>query len=153
MYFKKIIGFTAIIFLISISSFVLYKSQKKTVQRAPQLEAVIQKIISAELKSPGSAQFVELIIEKQVDPENAYYVLGDVDSQNGFGALLRTHFFLKIIDQGGDKQNVDNWIINELILDNVAYISEGKTYERPLTLDGELLTLQKHFESQIRESK
>ena len=96
---------------------------------------------------------MELIIEKQINPENAYYVLGDVDSQNGFGALLRTHFFLKIIDKGGDKQSVDNWTTNELVLDNVGIILDGKPLDRPITFDGELLTIQKHLESQIRESK
>lgn len=154
MSLKKVIGLIVIILIVLIVIFVFVKSSKKpTFQKSPQLETVVKQIVSSYLKSPGSAQFVELIIEKQINPQNEYIVLGDVDSQNGFGALLRTHFFLRIIDKGGDKQNVDNWTTNQLVLDNVGIIFDGKPYDAPLTFDGDLLIAQKQLEDSVRSSK
>lgn len=154
MSLKKIIGLVVIILIILIGIFVFVKSSKKpTLQKSPQLETVVKQIVSSYLKSPGSAQFVELIIEKQINPVNEYIVLGDVDSQNGFGALLRTHFFLRIIDKGGDKQSIDNWTTNQLVLDNVGIIFDGKPYDTPLVFDGDLLVAQKQLEDSVKGSK
>lgn len=46
--------------------------------------------VQAELKSPGSAQFSNEIAEQKT--EQQWQVLGTVDSQNGFGALLRSSY-------------------------------------------------------------
>lgn len=154
MSLKKIIGLIVIVLIIAVGVLILIRSSKKpTLTKTPQLETVVKQIVSSYLKSPGSAQFVELIIEKQINPQNEYIVLGDVDSQNGYGALLRTHFFLRIIDKGGDKQSVDNWSTNQLVLDNVGIIFDGKQYDTPLTFEGDLLTAQKQLEDSVRSSK
>lgn len=154
MSLKKVIGLVVIILIIIVGVFVFTQSsEKSTFQKSPELETVVKQIVSSYLKSPGSAQFAELIIEKQINPQNEYIVLGDVDSQNGFGALLRTHFFLRIIDKGGDKQSVDNWTTNQLVLDNVGIIFEGKPYDAPLPFEGDLLTAQKQLEDSVRGSK
>lgn len=151
MSIKKVIGPVVIILIIVIGVFVFSKSSQNTTQQ--QLDTVVKQIVSSYLKSPGSAQFAELIIKKDITRENRYLVLGDVDSQNGFGALLRTHFFLEIIDKGGDKQSIDNWTTDRLVLDNVGLILNGKPYDTPLPFDEGLITLQKQIEDSIRGQK
>jgi hypothetical protein len=111
-------------------------SSKTTTGKLSQLDMIAKQIISSYLKSPGSAQFPELIIKKSISTENQYIVFGDVDSQNSFGGLMRSHFFLTIIDKGGDAQNINNWTINSLDLGDVALVSNGKELDPPLPLSG-----------------
>ena len=49
-----------------------------------------EQLVSEQLKAPGSAKFVNV----KVSPEGqkSLYITGDVDSENGFGALLRSSF-------------------------------------------------------------
>ena len=56
--------------------------------------ACAQDRVTSFLKSPGSAQFQNLCYDeaKQVEGERNYVVTSYVDSQNGFGALLRSYY-------------------------------------------------------------
>lgn len=114
--------------LVNQSEVSIDKSNKEKV-----IVEVSKKIISSHLKSPGSAQFVEIVAKSRFKSNDTYLVFGDVDSQNGFGSLLRSHFFLEIIDKGGDKENVNNWIVNQLDLGDYIIISSGEVYETPLS--------------------
>ena len=125
-------------------------------QKSSQLDKVVKQIISSYLKSPGSAQFAELIIKKKNNTENQYIAFGDVDSQNSFGGLMRSHFFLEIIDKGGDMQNRGNWTINSLDLGDFILISNGKSYDIPLSLSDlseEARLAQKQVEDYYRGLK
>ena len=68
---------------------------------------MLQQFVEKQLKSPGSAKFPtvaneEVIIENV--GEQTYVVTAFVDSQNGFGAMLRTYFVGKI-----QQTSADNW--------------------------------------------
>jgi hypothetical protein len=65
---------------------------------------VCQKFVSMRLRAPGSAKFPSLTADgvKATDlGDGRYSVNGYVDSQNGFGALLRMTFACEVNWQGG----------------------------------------------------
>ncbi len=53
---------------------------------------VVKPAICRQLKSPASAQFPEELISVKGDDERGYKVEGFVDSQNGYGAMIRNDF-------------------------------------------------------------
>lgn len=70
---------------------------------------VIEKFVKDNLKSPSTADFPSLVgLVKQVDTKT-YEVNSYVDSQNSFGAMLRTNFYCKVKYAGNDK-----WTCEEL---------------------------------------
>jgi len=63
-------------------------------------EVRAQEEISSRLVSPGSARFAPAITEER--DKSTWSVTGQVDSQNRFGALLRTHYtcVMKVMPTG-----------------------------------------------------
>ena len=62
---------------------------------------VVKPAICAQLKSPASAQFPVDMISIVGDDERGYRVSGFVDSQNGYGAMLRNDFTADVKIQNG----------------------------------------------------
>ena len=93
---------------------------------------------------------MELVVRKKTGTENQYVAFGDVDSQNSFGALLRTHFNLTAIYQGGDVVDTKNWQVDSLDLGDMNLISGGKPQDPPLQLTQELITLRQQTEDLYR---
>lgn len=52
-------------------------------------ESVCKKAVKNSVKSPGTAKFHNLVT---IPSGDGWDTDGDVDSENGFGALLRSHF-------------------------------------------------------------
>lgn len=52
----------------------------------------VKSAICAQLKSPASAQFPEDLISITGNRETGYHIEGFVDSQNGYGAMIRNDF-------------------------------------------------------------
>ena len=72
--------------------------------------AISQQFVTARLKSPSTADFPLLgfkCISNDVD--STFKVLSFVDSQNGFGATVRTHFQIILKYKGGDTNDKDSW--------------------------------------------
>jgi hypothetical protein len=111
-----------------------------------QREDAMKQIVSSFLKSPGSAKFIDLVVRKKSGTENQYVAFGDVDSQNSFGALLRTHFNLTAVYQGGDVGVAKNWQVDSLDMGDTNLISSGKPQDPPLQLTQELITLRQQTE-------
>jgi hypothetical protein len=57
-----------------------------------EIMKVVRPAISAQLKSPASAQFPEELIKITGNDASGYHVDGFVDSQNSYGAMLRNDF-------------------------------------------------------------
>ena len=57
-----------------------------------EIMAVVKPSICAKLKSPASAQFPQEVITVTGNDEIGYQVSGFVDSQNGYGAMIRNDF-------------------------------------------------------------
>ena len=52
------------------------------------------------LKTPGAAKFVKMSSPVYFENAGTYFLGGDVDSQNGYGALIRSHFYCTIVFEG-----------------------------------------------------
>ena len=65
-----------------------------------------QKFVKKNLKSPSTAKFPLLIdegVKVEHQGEGKYYVRAYVDSQNGFGAMLRTKYMAEVEYLGSDE--------------------------------------------------
>jgi len=59
------------------------------------------------LKAPSTAVFFPLGYKREEN--QVYNVAGDVDSQNSFGAMLRTSYVFTLQYTGGDEDKISNW--------------------------------------------
>ena len=66
-----------------------------------ELMAVVKPAICNQLKSPASAQFPEELISIVGDETRGYQVSGFVDSQNGYGAMIRNDFEASVTVENG----------------------------------------------------
>jgi hypothetical protein len=74
-----------------------------TVHTKPQPVKACEAWVSDQLSAPATASFSN---EQWFDGDNPE-VFGDVDSENGFGAMLRTHFVCSMQRQDGTWVVVD----------------------------------------------
>ena len=66
-----------------------------------EIMAVVKPAICAQLKSPASAQFPVDMISIVGDTERGYHIEGFVDSQNGYGAMIRNDFTADVKVENG----------------------------------------------------
>ena len=66
-----------------------------------EVMAVVKPAVCAQLKSPASAQFPVEMISIVGDDTRGYHVDGFVDSQNGYGAMIRNDFTADVIVENG----------------------------------------------------
>jgi hypothetical protein len=76
-------------------------------------KTMCEEFMSDRLTSPGSAKFGgydESTVIYRTKPKPAYMVQDYVDSQNGFGAMIRTHFLCEVSTKDGE-----NWHLEDLV--------------------------------------
>ena len=66
-----------------------------------EIMQVVKPAICAKLKSPASALFPADVISIVGDDERGYRVNGFVDSQNGYGAMIRNDFSAEVAVENG----------------------------------------------------
>jgi len=66
-----------------------------------EVMAVVKSAVCARLISPASAQFPVEMISIVGDDTRGYHVNGFVDSQNGYGAMIRNDFTADVIVKNG----------------------------------------------------
>lgn len=73
---------------------------------------MMQDFVKARLKSPSTADFPFGGAQRHVHDlkDGRYKVISYVDSQNGFGAMVRTHFYGIVVKDG------DKWTLESLLL-------------------------------------
>jgi hypothetical protein len=102
--------FVAIIALVSVS--VLNGSGSNSTRAADsdgdELGAwvVCQQEMSKRLRSPATAEYPSRREVRITQSDKTYSIRGWVDSQNGFGALVRTEFLCTAVATGGDNYRV-----------------------------------------------
>lgn len=81
----------------------------------------VQEYVKSILKSPGSADFPTRSYEEAISrintKDSTYFMAGYVDSQNGFGALLRTNFVITLKYLGGDPNITGSWRVHDFTTD------------------------------------
>lgn len=81
-----------------------------TDDQSTMAEVMCEDFVKARLKSPGSAEFGPTDTAREDD---VYTVRGPVDSQNGFGAMLRSDYVCVVRDNPDDSWNLVDISINQ----------------------------------------
>jgi hypothetical protein len=95
--------FTIIVFAFGIA-LIMPKKKKSAAETAQELKESnrwaafydSRRIVRSLLKAPSTAQFCQFKQATVTNKKNIYSVDLYVDSQNGFGAMLRSHFHIKM---------------------------------------------------------
>lgn len=104
--FSIILGIVLIIIIIAIFS----SDSKDSGSKIPdKTEAYItaKDYVKQELKAPATAEFSDYTCDEGID--STYFLNGVVDSQNSFGALLRSNWTVKLKWIGGDWAQSTSW--------------------------------------------
>ncbi len=102
--------------------------------------------VKKSLKSPSTAKFPglwELANDGVVAYEketNKYEIISYVDSQNSFGAMIRSNWNVVLKYLGGDDSDIRNWQLERMIIDDkIIYEIQQKTEkEQPIKVKSEL---------------
>lgn len=113
-----VIGFIIVTFIIIIFNSGGSTSTPQT-QSIDGLETFIisQSYVKLALKSPASAKFPTFEYSASDFGGGKWEVVSYVDSQNSFGALIRTNWIMLLTHTGGYWANSSNWELEELIFD------------------------------------
>ena len=111
---KLIIGF-AVLFATLAVIINAGQSDPKTAGDLSNLAYIhCQNHVKNRLKSPASADFPLLPDYAERMKNSAYIIQGYVDSQNGFGAMVRSNFTCGIKFTGGDPARASDWELASL---------------------------------------
>jgi len=69
--------------------------------------------VERRLKSPKTADFPWFDHNVQKTGPRSFTVASYVDSQNSFGATIRTQFQCKLTFKGGEWADINNWTLND----------------------------------------
>lgn len=75
-----------------------------------------QDFVRNRLNSPATADFPFLDREVRSEGNETYFVISYVDSQNGFGATIRSDFNCRIRYAGGEDADIRNWELVDLAI-------------------------------------
>lgn len=83
------------------------------------LEAFIisQNFVTQALKSPSTAEFPSNEYKYNLVGDKTHVVTSYVDSQNGFGAQIRSSWTASMTFNGGDWSETSNWTLETLVVD------------------------------------
>ena len=80
------------------------------------------------LKSPSSADFPFSSSGTNIG-DDTYRVSSHVDSQNSFGATIRSNYTITLKYNGGDSADQNNWFLEELIFDGEDVTASAMTQQ------------------------
>lgn len=66
-----------------------------------------ERAVESQLRSPSSAEFSGAPASTITQEDDSYRVSGTVDSENGFGAMIRSEFTCELREVGGNWDLVD----------------------------------------------
>lgn len=99
----------------------------ETTQEVTESQAYIisKNYVESILKSPSTADFPLLDYGAVEISEDKFQVNGYVDSQNGFGAMVRSNFTVILSYNGtGPWSNPSNWTLNQMVFDGEVLYQE-----------------------------
>lgn len=70
-------------------------------------KTISREIVKRMLKSPASAEFGDYTCNENTD--GSFKITSYVDSQNGFGAMLRANYTVTLKYKSGEKYDASNW--------------------------------------------
>lgn len=120
--FFLLVFFIPIVLTIALSSDSSSSTSTETVVKDKKADdiklmarVIAEKNIERMLKSPKTADFC---YPKVSNPEeNRYLVVSCVDSENSFGAMLRSNWTVELHYLGGDELEDRNWMLDRVVFD------------------------------------
>jgi len=100
---------------------------KTTTVTETQINIMAENYVEAVLKSPSTADFPTLAFTHYDLGNNKHKIVSYVDSQNSFGAMIRSNWSVILTYNGGDWSNQGNWTLNELIFDGELLYSDDSS--------------------------
>ena len=70
---------------------------------------IAKDMVKDKLKSPSTADFPWTEDRYTMLKDSAIMIIGHVDSQNSFGAMIRTNFSITLQYRGGEWSDIRNW--------------------------------------------
>lgn len=89
-----------------------------------QVNIMAENYVETILKSPSTAKFPNLQFTHYDLGNNKHQIVSYVDSQNSYGATVRSDWSATLTYKGGDWSNQNNWTLNELVLDGEKVYGE-----------------------------
>lgn len=97
---------------------------KKTGVTDAEAHIVAQNYVKNVLKAPSTADFPLLDYSAFDLGNNKYKIVSYVDSQNSFGAQVRSDYLAILSYKGGEWADASNWTLHELIFDGEVVYQE-----------------------------
>lgn len=106
-------------------------SSSTTAQVADEGRAhiIAQNYVETILKSPSTADFPTYDYTASDLGNGKFKVISYVDSQNSFGATVRSNYTITLSHNGGDWADSNNWTLHEFIFDGEVIVDESATEE------------------------
>lgn len=82
-----------------------------------RVNIIAQNYVKDALRSPSTADFPSYDYNVSDLNDGKYKVVSYVDSENGFGAMIRSNYSATLSFNGGDWADPASWTLYELILD------------------------------------
>ncbi len=130
-------SFAVIIILIAIIGFISFSGKHSSTglsKNEEQATSAVKEIISQYLVAPATTQYASFTIRLSNNDKNKYVAFGDLDSQNSYGALIRSHFLMFLIHTDGAFSDVKNYTVDSFYLGDDIVISGGKVPQQKMTL-------------------
>lgn len=83
---------------------------KKEIVNPDKAWLMSQHFLESKLTSPATADFPSRYSRCDIVNDSTFWLEGYVDSQNAYGAVLRTDFQIKVMYTGGEWSSQYNWV-------------------------------------------
>jgi len=101
-----------------------------------QVFIISQDFVSSALKSPSTAKFPVTDYQFYDLGDHVYGIVSYVDSQNGFGAVVRSSYSTTTVFSGGQWANPNNWTLKKLSVDGeIIYEEQSSDSEELIDSD------------------
>ena len=97
---------------------------EQTTASDTQAHIMAENYVEQVLKSPSTADFPSFDYNHFDLGNNKHKIVSYVDSQNGFGAMVRSDWSVILTYNGGEWTNMSNWTLNELVFDGEILYSD-----------------------------
>lgn len=101
-------GILAVLLVIVVASCVNSETDEPAGGDEVGAQVVCEDFVTDRLKSPATAEFTDAVAVPTTNADE-FEVTGNVDSENGFGAMLRSSYTCTVVNTGGD-----NWRLVDL---------------------------------------
>lgn len=105
--------------------------QISTVPTGSQAYITAQYYVTKVLKSPKTADFPSGQYNHNIVGGETHVVTGHVDSENSFGAMLRSTWTASMKFNGGNWADVNNWTLERLVLNGVEIYVNNNSEQEP----------------------